>query len=168
MHDNYNGDDRFYNNIFAAPAKDGQSVLNEELRRQHKPGKLAKYDDETMPLLMKGNLYLNGAIPQEKDLHPEIIDQETAAPELIHKKDGWYLQLSPGASWGKGLKRELITTGMLGRALIPDMPYEQADGSAVEIDADYSGKARNRSNPFPGPFTELKEGKQLIRVWPKN
>ncbi|MCP4313347.1 MAG: DUF1565 domain-containing protein [Bacteroidetes bacterium] len=167
MHDNYNGDDRFYNNIFAAPAKDGQSVLNEEFRRPGKPGRAARYDDETMPLLMKGNLYLNGAIPHEKDHHPEIIDHETAAPELIRKKDGWYLQWTPEPSWGKGLKRELITTNMLGRALIPDMPYEQADGSPLRIDADYSGKTRQLSNPYPGPFTKLKKGKQLIKVWPK-
>ncbi|GAG89885.1 unnamed protein product, partial [marine sediment metagenome] len=41
MHENYNGDDRFYNNIFATPAKNGQSVLNEEVRRPNKPGRLA-------------------------------------------------------------------------------------------------------------------------------
>lgn len=167
MHENYNGDDRFYNNIFAAPAKDGQSVLNEEFRRQHKPGRLAKYDDETMPLLMKGNLYLNGAIPHEQDIDSKIIDQETAAPQLIRKQDGWYLQWTPEASWGKGLKRELITTEMLGSAIIPDMQYERADGSPLQIDADYSGKTRQLSNPFPGPFIELKEGEKLIKVWPK-
>jgi hypothetical protein len=35
------------------------------------------------------------------------------------------------------------------------------------IDSDYSGKKRNKSNPNPGPFEKLNEGKQLIKVWPK-
>ena len=167
MHENYNGDDRFYNNIFAAPSKDGQSVLNEEETRTRKPGRLAKYDDETMPLLMNGNLYLNGARPHEKDLHPGIIQQKTANPELIRKKDGFYLEWTPEVSWENGMKRELITTEKLGRAIVPDMAYENADGSPVTIDTDYFGHSRKKSNPFPGPFTELKEGNQLIKVWPK-
>ena len=65
------------------------------------------------------------------------------------------------------MKRELVSTEMLDRALIPDMHYEQADGSPVRIDTDYSGNARKLSNPFPGPFTEEMNGKQMIKVWPK-
>ncbi len=167
MHENFNGDDRFYNNIFAAPAKDGQSVLNEEQRPPSKPGKLAKYDDENMPLIMDGNLYLNGAIPHEKDLHPEIIEKDRAIPELIRKEDGWYLKWTPGKSWGEGGNREPVSTEMLGSALIPDMQYEQADGSPLRIDTDYAGNARKLSNPFPGPFTKEMSGKQMIKVWPK-
>jgi hypothetical protein len=44
---------------------------------------------------------------------------------------------------------------------------EHGDGSPITIDADYSGNARYKSNPAPGPFTELKEGKQMIKVWPR-
>jgi alpha-N-arabinofuranosidase len=53
---------------------------------------------------------------------------------------------------------------MLVQARVPDMKYENADGSPIRIDKDYFGNARNASNPFPGPFEGLKAGKQLIRV----
>jgi arylsulfatase A len=65
-------------------------------------------------------------------------------------------------------KRELITTEMLGRALVPDMAYENADGSPLQVDTDYSGTTRKLSNPFPGPFAEPEEGDRDIKVWPKN
>jgi len=167
MHKNYNGDDRFYNNIFAAPSINKKASLAEENKRPTKPGPDARYNDETMPLFMDGNLYINGAIPHEKDPDPLVSEQEQADIKVIQKQDGFYIQWISNPAWTREHKRQLITTEMLGRALIPDMPYEQADGSPLQIDADYSGNARMLSNPFPGPFTKLKEGKQLIKVWPK-
>lgn len=167
MHENYNGDDRFYNNIFAAPAKDGKSVLNEEDRRIHKPGKLAFYDDESMPLYMHGNLYLNGAIPHKKDSNPLIINKQVPEIKIIRKTDGLYLSWQADPKRTKRQKRELITTEMLGRALVPDMAYEHADGTPLRIDTDYLNHARKPSNPEPGPFILLNKDQQNIRVWPK-
>ena len=167
MHDNYPGDDRFCNNIFAAPAKDGQSSLNEENRPPSKPGKLARYEDEAMPLKMDGNLYLNGAIPHEQDENPLVLGQERVDAKLIRKEDGFYIEWANNHEWIDGQKRKLITTEMLGKAIVPDMKYEQADGLPILIDADYFGNPRDKSNPTPGPFEGLKGGKQLIKVWPK-
>jgi alpha-N-arabinofuranosidase len=55
---------------------------------------------------------------------------------------------------------------MLGKAVIPDLPYEDPDGNPYRIDMDYLGEKRNMENPYPGPFNERKPGRQLIKVWP--
>ena len=119
-----------------------------------------------MPLIMGGNLYLNGALPHEQDENPMVLGQERLDAKLIRKEDGFYLEWASNPEWIDGQKRQLITTEMLGKAIVPDMKYEQADGSPLVIDTDYYGNARNKSNPAPGPFEGLEEGKQLIKIWP--
>ena len=59
-----------------------------------------------------------------------------------------------------------MTTDLLGRANIPDLPYEQPDGSPYRIDTDYFGRERNAANPFPGPFELAEDGSQVLKVWP--
>ena len=59
-----------------------------------------------------------------------------------------------------------MTTELLGKAKIPDLPYEQPDGSPYRIDTDYLGRKRNDANPFPGPFELSKRNKQELKVWP--
>jgi alpha-L-arabinofuranosidase len=58
-----------------------------------------------------------------------------------------------------------VTTALLGKAVIPDLPYEQPDGSPIRIDTDYSGKSRSESNPTPGPFERPGQGDLKIKVW---
>jgi alpha-N-arabinofuranosidase len=49
--------------------------------------------------------------------------------------------------------------------MIPKLPFENADGTPVRIDKDYSGSTRNPANPFPGPFEKPEGGKQRIKIW---
>ena len=60
-----------------------------------------------------------------------------------------------------------MTTALLGKAKIPDLPFENADGSPLRIATDYFGKKRDAGNPFPGPFDVVGGGKQTVKVWPK-
>jgi len=167
MHENYNGDDRFYNNVFSAPALNGKTTLSEEFRRVGKPGRLAKYEDEAMPLIMDGNFYLNSAIPHPKDLNPMVISNEIENVKILQKKDGFYMEWTFNPEWLGSSERKLVTTELLGLARVPKMKYEYADGSPITIDLDYFGNERNTSNPIPGPIVELKERKHRIKVWPK-
>ena len=64
-------------------------------------------------------------------------------------------------------KRDLVTSELLGKVIVPDLPFENVDGSAVRVDTDYFGKKRNPSNPAPGPIETWKNGEQKIKVWPK-
>ncbi len=56
---------------------------------------------------------------------------------------------------------------MLGKAVIPNCGFEKADGSPLEIDADYFGRMRDTHDPFPSPFELAQSGRQTIKVWPK-
>jgi alpha-N-arabinofuranosidase len=58
-----------------------------------------------------------------------------------------------------------VTSVLLGRAAIPDLPYEQPDGAPIRIDTDYFGRKRNEVNPTPGPFEHPGQRFLKLRVW---
>ena len=142
------GDDRFYNNIFSSAAG------------------LTPYDNATLPMLLAGNVFLRGAKPSRHE--QEACEQPQFDPgiELFEEKEGLFLHIDLDAAWSKEHSRQLVTTALLGRAKIPDLPYEQPDGSPYCIDTDYFGKARDVANPFPGPFEHRGDEKQSLKVWP--
>ena len=169
LHDNPGGDIRFINNLFV-------NGSNEE-----------QYDKALQPVVFSGNVFTKGSNqPVTKLLYPRtdflsktqqaaLKDKiETgelyrsdfdAAATLVTEKNGVYLQIALDKSWLLAQKRQLVTTEMLGRVMVPDLPFENTDGSALRIDADYFGKDRNASNPSPGPFEIINSGQQKIKVW---
>jgi alpha-N-arabinofuranosidase len=137
MHDNPRGDDRYYNNLFVERAN-----------------------------LKAGNVFLKGAKPckQEEDaLQKPKFDPEI---RLVEKADGIYLEGNFDTAWAKERTRKLVTTELLGKASIPNLPYENPDGSPLSVSTDYFGKKRNEANPFPGPFEISESGKQSLKIWP--
>ncbi len=68
-------------------------------------------------------------------------------------------------AWATERTRKLVTTQLLGKAVIPDQAFENPDGTPLRIDTDYFGKKRNEKNPFPGPFEIPQGGKQILKVW---
>ena len=148
MHDNPRGDDRYYNNLFIERAN------------------FRNYNKVKMPVFMDGNVFLKGAKPceQEKDaLQKPTFDAQI---RLVEKADGIYLEGNFDAAWAQERSRKLVTTELLGKAVIPDLPYENRDGSPLKVSTDYFGKNRNEVNPFPGPFEISESGKQSLKVWP--
>jgi alpha-N-arabinofuranosidase len=63
------------------------------------------------------------------------------------------------------MKNKMLTSELLGKAKIPNQGYVNPDGSSIRIDKDYFGNTRKTKNPTPGPFENLKEGVQEIKVW---
>jgi hypothetical protein len=49
--------------------------------------------------------------------------------------------------------------------VIPDVVFENPDGTPVTINTDYFGVSRPM-NPTPGPFENYREGPQEFKVWP--
>ena len=92
--------------------------------------------------------------------------QFDAGAKLTLEKDGVYLELAMDKGWISERKRSLVTTGLLGRVLIPDLPFENPDGSPVVLDTDYLGKPRDKANPSPGPFEISVGGTRKLKVWP--
>jgi hypothetical protein len=65
------------------------------------------------------------------------------------------------------MKNQLVTTQLLGKALIPNAGYETPDGAPLTIEFDFFGKKRNNQNPTAGPFENPGFGKISLKVWKK-
>lgn len=87
-----------------------------------------------------------------------------AAEKLIVEDNKIFLQIKQDKKWLQ-YKRQLVTTHVLGKAMVPGLPFENTDGSPVKINTDYFGKQRNSANPSPGPFEIRGGGVEKIRVW---
>jgi alpha-N-arabinofuranosidase len=133
MHDNPFGDDKFFNNLFVGR------------------GDLGVYDKAPMPVRMEGNVFLAGAKPSKHEREPVVRPDLDPGIKVVEKPDGFYLELVWDRTFGDRSRRT-VTTELLGKAAIPDLPYEKADGTPVRIDGDFFGKKRDAANPTPGPF----------------
>jgi len=143
------GDLRWYNNLLLAGCK------------------LDACNSAALPVTLAGNVYTKGAKASKFDAEAILRPEYEPGAKIVQKADGWYLAISMDRTWGDTQKRNLVTTKLLGKAVIPGLPFENADGSDVTIGGDYFGKNRNKSNPFPGPFENVGAGCQEIKVWPK-
>jgi alpha-N-arabinofuranosidase len=140
------GDHRYYNNLI-------------------EDGDLSEYDTTRLPVWMNGNVFLKGAKPSKHETGPFLKPDFDPALNLLVKPDGFYLEITADKAWATERTRKLVTTELLGKAVIPDQAFENPDGTPLRIDTDYFGKKRNEKNPFPGPFEIPQGGKQILKVW---
>ena len=84
------------------------------------------------------NIQIEDAIQFKNSMEKEHI-------KLQEKSDGWWLEMAVDDNWTSNQKRDIITTGLLGKAKIPDAAFEQPDGTPYRLDTDYFGKKRNIS-----------------------
>ncbi|MGB7264339.1 MAG: right-handed parallel beta-helix repeat-containing protein, partial [Terracidiphilus sp.] len=147
FHDNPRGDDRFYNNIFVQHAD------------------LSVYDNASLPMWMAGNVYLDGARPSKFDKSFVVGPDFDPQLKLVSNPDGLYLEMRFDKNWTSEQPHKLVTSALLGRAVIPELPYEHPDSRPIQIKTDYFGKRRSESNPTPGPFERPGEGDLKLKVW---
>jgi alpha-N-arabinofuranosidase len=114
---------------------------------------------------MNGNLFLRGAKPSKYEKDPLLKLDSDPAIRLAEEADGFYLEMKYEPAWSTERTRQLVTTIRLGRAIIPNLPYEQRDGKPICINTDYFGRSRNESNPTPGPFENPGRGDLKLKVW---
>ena len=159
------GDNRFYNNIISAKGDHSASATNEVNKNaEYVVGYgLWVYDTMGFPMKTAGNIYFNNARPGDKE-NGYLKSTGTLTPEIVEDKTGVFLQLSldqqpelPNTS--------LVTTELLGKAIITKLPYENADGTTLVIDTDYFGSKRNIQKPSPGPFENFTQGNVKLKVW---
>lgn len=132
------GDCRFYNNIFIGggdPAAKGFG--------------LAVYDKREYPLYTGGNVYFRNAQPYAKE-SGFITPAGDPKPMLQHEGNSVKFQWEVGPEL-KQARTRLVTTELLGKAKVPGLAYENADGSPLKIDRDFLGKKRKQSSPTAGP-----------------
>lgn len=145
------GDNRFYNNLFIGR---GEAAAGYGLQ---------VYDARELPLQTGGNVYYNGARPYAKELNHVTQPGLDPRMKVTVGGDGVILHFDVGANM-KPAATTLVTTALLGKAKIPGLPYETADGAPVKLDTDYFGKQRNEVSPSPGPFEALAPAPISLRV----
>ncbi|MHC4212064.1 MAG: right-handed parallel beta-helix repeat-containing protein [Planctomycetota bacterium] len=159
------GDNRFYSNIFIEADKKISNRNDPNAERKDGYG-LEVYNLVKLPMQMKGNVYYKGAKPcisetnylEKPDFDPKI--------ELTERGENVYLNITLDESCNS-LNNKLVTTNLLGKAVIPDQAFENPDGSPLKIDSDYFGKKRNDKNTTAGPFENPGKGRLTLKVWPR-
>jgi alpha-L-arabinofuranosidase len=147
-HDNPSGDLRFINNIFA------QSV------------DLSSFDHTRLLMQLAGNIFLQGARPCSCESSPLLRSEFDPQIQLTAKGEAFYLGITLDPQWATSAHRSLVTSDLLGLALIPQLPFQQRDGAPIRLNTDYSGQPRNPENPYPGPFENRERGRLSVRTFP--
>ncbi len=169
------GDDRFYNNIFvgagetpvAKPAAEANAAKPATKPVARRPAAnvaygTCMYDTREYPLQTGGNVYYNGAHPYSKEVEPAMQAGFDPKVKLVEEGGSVYLVLTLDPTTTKS-KTALVTTEVLGKARIPQVGYENPDGSPLKIDTDYYGKPRGIS-PTAGPFENPGTGELRLKV----
>jgi hypothetical protein len=158
------GDDRFYNNIFVGAAETPSAAPKGKKPAPRSIGfGLWVYDNREFPLQTGGNVYLNGARPYGKETNPLTLS-ETFDCKLTEAAGEPQLHLTLPASLSKAVTK-LVTTELLGKAMISGARYVNPNDSPLKIDGDYLGKKRSKSAPTAGPFENPSQCPINLRIW---
>lgn len=158
------GDDRFFNNVFIGTGEQpNRPPAGKELQWISSAG-LWGYDVREFPLFTGGNVYANGAVPYAREANGFVLSGAVPRPVLEEVENQVMLLLQLGPEL-KGAGTARVTTKSLGRAKIPNLPYENPDGSPVAVDRDYFGRSRSASKPLPGPFESAVHRSRPLKVW---
>lgn len=143
---NRGGDYQWYNNLLVGRAS------------------LGKWDEPELPVSYEGNLFLAGAQAAKDDRKAVMDTHSVPDVKLIEKADGWYVSMNVSSDWKSSMKRRMVTTSVLDKAIVPDQAFTNPDGSRMKVDRDYFGNKRS-SNPFPGAIEVKNSGFQEWKVW---
>jgi alpha-N-arabinofuranosidase len=164
------GDNRFYNNVFVGPGSaTGAGVPGESQDAHHAAGYgLWVYDERPLPSFAAGNVHLRGARPSVRETEPTVLPSADPQLDLAREGNSWFLRfVLPDGSLRAPTR--LVTSALLGEALVPRLPYRAPDDSELRVDRDYRGRTRSGTRPVPGPFEGLGEGLAAesgrVRVW---
>jgi hypothetical protein len=157
------GDNRFYNNLLAGGPELGEDAHRWDTNAQRRVGfGLWVYDTRELPVQAAGNVYCHEARPYAKETKPVVLTTFDLNASVVEEGDRVFLQWSAPPEL-KQAATVLVTTELLGKAAVPELPYENADGSPLRLDRDYTGAKRDAGHPTPGPFENT--GQARMRVW---
>ena len=163
------GDDHLYNNIFNG--NNGSHIDKGwwEGMKTHPSWSfgygLWVYDKRPQAPKTAGNIYYDGAKPYKTE--QAIVVKTKPDFKLEKVGDEVYLHITIDPQQQKA-KTKLVTGKLLGKAQVPNLPFQNYDGSPLVIDTDYFGNKRDLNNPSAGPFENPGSGRVKLKVWPKN
>lgn len=174
----YSGDDRIFQNIFlggtvtyteqSVHGTEGynghtnslEEYINDVVSRGN--GDLEQFKHVKQPVYIRGNAYLKGAKPYEREENTYVSDTDPAV-RIVEEDGKTYLELNVEKGMLE-IPAEVYGTEKLGMPRITEAPYENPDGTPIVFDTDYLGQARS-GQPAAGPMEGLKEGMNRILVW---
>jgi alpha-N-arabinofuranosidase len=162
------GDDRFYNNVFNG--NNGSHIDKGwwEGMKTHPTWRFGHglwiYDDRAQAPQTAGNIYYDGAKPY-KDEEAVVVK---ASPKIrIQETDNEvYLLITVDPEQDRARTTQ-VTSQLLGKAQVPELPFETPDGKSFTLDTDYFGEKRDANHPSCGPFEEPGSGRVKLKVWPR-
>ena len=156
----HTGDNRFFNNIFI---KDKNGTESEKKKENQSYGlhgyRIAKFKN-----IASGNIYLNGAKHQEGEIN--FLENKNINPlETIQVIEGSvFLKIELKEALFTN-KTAIITTDILGTTFMSEAIFENADGTPYTLNLDYFGLERSKEKPLSGPFSKIKKGIALYKLW---
>lgn len=154
----YLGDNRFFNNMFI---KQNGTIEAATKDRALFYG-LEEYKIAGFKNISAGNIYYNGAKPDENEMNPVLVPTYKPIFEVIEKEKNVYLNIKLDNSISEA-NTSIVTTEKLGTTIISEAIYENPDGTPYVLNRDYYGNERG-SNPTPGPF-EVLESVEMMKIW---
>ncbi|GAB4132399.1 MAG: hypothetical protein Kow0040_13060 [Thermogutta sp.] len=155
-----NGDNRFFNNIFAGPPDTSEGKPAPEYG-------LAHYAATGFPNRVDGNVYWRGATPYPQEY--SAIREATFDPgfHVTVEEDGiyWEFRYTPAVA---NAACPPVNSERLGLTAIAKAPFDSADGSAAAVTSDYFGVPRDAERSTPGPFEFRGTWPTKMRLWPRD
>ena len=140
------GDATYYNNLFTRVD-------------------LTPYDECLLPVRMKGNLFLQGAVPSKMEIDPQVDPNHHAGIGIVEEADGWYLQMNVSEDWARQRGRTLVYPSELGETAISHQSFVGGAETPKVLNRDYLGNKRSRKNSYPGAIEFEKGGMQKLKVY---
>ena len=161
----HDGEHRYFNNVFVPNFVDRRPKNVAENKTVEPPSYgLGRYTSMGLSVRAEGNVYCGGAHPYRNEADSVVLSCAVPKPMLVEEGERVFLKIDLGACVDRR-STALVTAARLGKARVPDVPFENPDGSPVLVNGDYFGNARNQSNPTVGPFEHRTTGVMSIRVW---
>ena len=169
----YGGDDRWYNNIFigdAATATVGTGHYNGHHTsladfisevQSYGPVDVEKFQEVKEPVYIRDNVYLQGAVPFEKEIANLIVN--AFEPKLTIKREEGRVTLKMALP-PEFLQQQAALRGTenLMRTRLTDAEFENSDGSPLSVEKDLLG---NSFKNLCGPLQQLVAGENEVVIW---
>jgi hypothetical protein len=159
------GDDRFYNNLLVGggASSGGQGQVATKDPEWRGGFGLWVYDYRELPLRTGGNVYYSGAQPYARETDAVVPEGGNPNVKLVEEGGQCRLRLTLGPELQQA-HTTLVTTALLGKAKVPGLAYENADGSPLQVATDCLGRKRSKGRPTPGPFERPGTGALTLKV----
>ena len=174
----YSGDDRWYQNIFVGGVKtyteqstsgtadyNGHPASLEECIERVKAlgnGDHEEFQTVKEPVFINRNAYFKGAKAYDRE-DENAVSAFDPQVRIVTEGNETYLEMEVDKSL-LDLQAEILETKDLEMVRIVEAPFDDPEGKAIIFDTDYNDEPRI-GKVFAGPFANLKEGTNRIKIW---